>query len=76
MFAIVLQVAAKLSEEQYTAQVLPVIVRLFANPDRALRVCLLDSLPAMIDHLPRATVNDQLFPNIVRRESEYLRRTY
>lgn len=65
VFAVVLQISSKLSEDDFEKQVLPVIVRLFASPDRALRVCLLDSLPTMIERLPKATVNDKIFPNII-----------
>lgn len=64
VFGVVLQIASKVAEDGYEKQVLPVIVRLFASPDRALRVCLLDSLPAMIDRLPQGTLNDKIFPNI------------
>lgn len=64
VFGVVLQIASKVAEDDYEKQVLPVIVRLFASPDRALRVCLLDSLPAMIDRVPKGTLNDKIFPNI------------
>lgn len=65
VFKVVLQIASKLSEEDYERQVVPVIVRLFASPDRALRVCLLDALPITIDRLPKSTLNDKIFPSIV-----------
>ena len=64
-FALVMRIAAKLSEDEYTAQITPVIVRLFSSPDRALRVCLLDSLPVMIDHLSQKVVTDKIFPQMV-----------
>lgn len=64
-FRLVLRIATKLSEEEYDAQITPVIVRLFGNPDRALRVCLLDNLPLMIDHLSQKIVTDRIFPQMV-----------
>jgi len=64
-FALVMRIAAKLSEDEYTTQITPVIVRLFSSPDRALRVCLLDSLPLMIDHLSQKVVTDKIFPQMV-----------
>ncbi|EFQ96689.1 SCY1 protein kinase [Nannizzia gypsea CBS 118893] len=61
----ILKVGAKLSDDEYTQKLTPVIVRLFANPDRAIRVCLLDNLHLMIDRLPQRTVNDKIFPQMV-----------
>ena len=66
VFASVMRIAAKLSEEDYDTKVTPVIIRLFGNPDRAIRVCLLDNLPNMIDHLSQKVVNDKIFPQMVR----------
>jgi len=62
---LIMRLASKLSEEEYSAQITPVIVRLFGSPDRALRVCLLDNLPLMIDHLPQKIVSDKIFPQMV-----------
>ena len=59
------KLSAKLSEEEYESSITPVIVRLFASQDRAIRVCLLDNLPLMIDHLPQKLVNDRIFPQMV-----------
>lgn len=64
-FALVMKIAAKLSEDEYDTQITPVIVRLFGSPDRALRVCLLDNLPLMIDHLSQKVVTDKIFPQMV-----------
>ncbi|CZT20906.1 related to protein kinase family protein [Ramularia collo-cygni] len=64
-FALVMRIAQKLSEDEYDVQITPVVVRLFASPDRALRVCLLDNLPLMIDHLSQKIVSDKIFPQMV-----------
>lgn len=64
-FGLVMKIATKLSNEDFDAKVLPVLLRLFGNPDRAIRVCLLDNLPLMIDRLSQKTVNDKIFPQIV-----------
>jgi SCY1-like protein 1 len=61
-----LKIGSKLSADEFSAKLTPVIVRLFGNPDRALRVCLLDNLPLMIDNLPQKVVNDKIFPQMVR----------
>lgn len=60
-----LKIGSKLSADEFNAKLTPVIVRLFGNPDRALRVCLLDNLPLMIDNLPQKVVNDKIFPQMV-----------
>ncbi|PGH02215.1 SCY1 protein kinase [Blastomyces parvus] len=65
VLASILKIGTKLSEDEYSSRLTPVIVRLFGNPDRAMRVCLLDNLPLMIDHLPQKVVNDKIFPQMV-----------
>jgi len=65
VFGVVLRIGAKLSDDEYELQITPVLVRLFAMQDRALRVCLLDNLPLMINHLSQKLVNDKIFPNLV-----------
>ena len=60
-----MRIASKLSEDEYDTQITPVVVRLFTSPDRALRVCLLDNLPHMIDHLSQKIVTDKIFPQMV-----------
>ena len=65
VFASVMKIGRQLSEDDWESRLIPVIIRLFSNPDRAIRVCLLDNLPQMIDHLPYKTVNDRIFPQMV-----------
>ncbi|KAI4259379.1 MAG: hypothetical protein LQ352_000788 [Teloschistes flavicans] len=65
VFASVMKISTKLSDEDYSTKLTPVIIRLFTNPDRAIRVCLLDHLPQMIEHLPQKLVNDKIFPQMV-----------
>ncbi|KAF7719308.1 Protein kinase [Penicillium ucsense] len=60
----ILKIGSKLSADEFNLKLTPAIVRLFGNPDRAIRVCLLDSLPLMIDNLPQKVVNDKIFPQI------------
>lgn len=66
VFAAIMKIGSKLSEEEYASKLTPVIVRLFGNPDRAMRVCLLDNMPLMIDNLPQKIVNKEIFPQMVR----------
>ncbi len=62
---VVLKIASKLSQDDFETKMIPFVVRIFGNPDRAIRVCLLDSLPLIIDQLPQKIVNDKIFPQIV-----------
>lgn len=61
----ILKIGGKLSQDEFNAKLTPVIVHLFGNPDRAIRVCLLDHLPVMIENLSQKTVNDKIFPQMV-----------
>lgn len=63
--SLMMRISQKLSEDEYTSQITPVIVRLFQSPDRALRVALLESLPLMIDHISQKIVTDKIFPQMV-----------
>src|SRR5450755_3132078 len=65
VLGVIMKIGAKLSDDEFESKITPVIVRLFASPDRAMRVCLLDILPAMIDRLPQKVVNDKIFPQMV-----------
>lgn len=62
---VVFKIASKLPSDDFDTKITPFIVRAFANPDRAIRVSLLDSLPMMIDRLPQKIVNDKIFPHLV-----------
>ncbi|KAK4921700.1 Nuclear aminoacylation-dependent tRNA export pathway component, partial [Elasticomyces elasticus] len=65
VFAVIIKISSKMSDEEFEGKVLPVILRLFASPDRQMRVCLLDNLPGMIDRIPQKDVNNKMFPMLV-----------
>ncbi|KAE9377701.1 kinase family protein-like protein [Stipitochalara longipes BDJ] len=65
VFGVVMKISKKLTDEEFEVKVTPAVVRLFSSPDRAIRVCLLDNLPLMIDRLPQKVVNDKIFPQMV-----------
>lgn len=65
VFGVVMKISKKLTDEEFESKITPAIVRLFGSPDRAIRVCLLDNLPLMIDRLPQKVVNDKIFPQMV-----------
>lgn len=66
VFSVIMKISSKLTDEEFEAKIIPVVVRLFSSPDRAIRVCLLDNLPLMIERLPQKIVNDKIFPQMVR----------
>jgi SCY1-like protein 1 len=73
VFSVIMKISSKLSEDEYDQQLTPVVIRLFSSQDRALRVCLLDNLPLMIDHLSQKVVSNSIFPQMVslsRRSSK------
>ncbi|KAM0519653.1 hypothetical protein ACHAPE_003834 [Trichoderma viride] len=61
---VVLKIAAKLPSDDFESKITPFIVRAFANPDRGIRVCLLDGLPLIIEQLSQRIVNDKIFPQL------------
>jgi SCY1-like protein 1 len=65
VFAAVLRIGSKLSDDEYEARLVPVIIRLFSSPDRAMRVCLLDNLPLMIHRLSQKDVSNKIFPSMI-----------
>ncbi|KHN96916.1 protein kinase-like protein [Metarhizium album ARSEF 1941] len=62
---VILKIAANMSNDDFDTKMTPFIIKMFANPDRAIRVYLLDSLPLIIERVPQKVVNDKLFPHIV-----------
>jgi SCY1-like protein 1 len=67
VFGLIIKIGEKLSDDDFETRLNPVILRLFASPDRQIRVCLLDNLPKLIDHFSQKVVTDKIFPQIVSR---------
>lgn len=65
VFGFVMKIGSKLSDDEFETILNPVLLRLFASPDRQIRVCLLDNLPKMIDHFSPKLVSDKIFPQLV-----------
>ncbi|KAF8421947.1 armadillo-type protein [Tirmania nivea] len=65
VFSAVLKIGEKLTSEEWESKIVPVVIRLFSIPDRAIRVFLLDNLPKMIEHIPNRVVNDKIFPDMM-----------
>ncbi|RKP26723.1 armadillo-type protein, partial [Syncephalis pseudoplumigaleata] len=59
------QISEQLNEKDYHALVAPTISRLFALPDRSIRMGLLEHLGPFIQHLSSKTICNTLFPHYV-----------
>ncbi|KAI8070584.1 armadillo-type protein [Gilbertella persicaria] len=60
----IVKVGDHLSDEEYQTIVMAPIVRMFASPDRAIRVSLLENMPKFIQHMNNKIVTTQIFPHI------------
>ncbi|KAK6477679.1 N-terminal kinase-like protein isoform X1 [Huso huso] len=54
-----------LSVEEYQQKIIPVIVKMFSSPDRAMRIRLLQQMEQFIQYLNESAVNLQVFPHVV-----------
>ncbi|KJE91875.1 SCY1 protein kinase, variant 1 [Capsaspora owczarzaki ATCC 30864] len=64
VLASVMKIAQSLPATEYETQIVPCVVKLFASPDRAMRMHLLAHLDQYHEHLQAAVVNDQIFPHV------------
>ena len=69
VFNFVIKIGSKLPDDDWESMLNPALLRLFASPDRRIRLCLLEHLPTMVEHFPQKAVNDKIFPQMVRRAS-------
>lgn len=72
MLVPILKIGNILDDEEYETMILASIVKMFAVPDRAIRLSLLENLSLFIDRLDNKVVNDKVFPNVVRIPTIYL----
>lgn len=61
----ILKIGLKLNDEEFKAKVAPLVIKLFASPDRAIRFRLLTCMGEMIDLLDDSMINDKIFPECV-----------
>ncbi|XP_043931699.1 N-terminal kinase-like protein [Protopterus annectens] len=59
------KVGKYLSAEEYQQKIIPIIVKMFSSPDRAMRIRLLQQMEQFIQYLNEPTVNSQIFPHVV-----------
>lgn len=60
----ILKLGGKLDQQEFDSLVVPIVIKLFASPDRAIRVSLCEGLPGFINLLGAKIVSDKIFPNL------------
>ncbi|CEP15877.1 hypothetical protein [Parasitella parasitica] len=60
----IVKVGEHLSDAEYESVVIQPIIRMFASPDRAIRISLLENMPKFIDHMTNKMITNQVFPHI------------
>jgi len=61
----ILKIAKALKDEEFKEKVAPLVMTLFASPDRSIRFRLLMSIGDMIGNLDDNMINDKIFPECV-----------
>ncbi|CAO3615918.1 unnamed protein product [Cunninghamella echinulata] len=60
----IIKIGEHLPDDEYEKVLVTPILRMFASPDRAIRVSLLENMPKFIDHIPNKLIVSQVFPNV------------
>ncbi|CAG8502064.1 926_t:CDS:10 [Paraglomus occultum] len=60
----IIKIGSFLSEEEYETTIVALIVKLFAMPDRTIRLSLLENFSIFIDHLSEKVINDKIFSHM------------
>ena len=66
LLPLVLSLGASLPQAEYTTAIVQPLIRMFASPDRAMRMALLEGLPTYAEKLDQKTVSEKIWPNLVR----------
>ncbi|EEB90614.1 hypothetical protein MPER_11155, partial [Moniliophthora perniciosa FA553] len=62
--SLVIKIGKDVPQDEYQSAVLGPLVKLFASPDRGIRMALLDNLPEYADKLDKKTVDGRIFPHL------------
>lgn len=65
LLPLILSLAAGLPEKEYSASIIQPLVRMFATPDRAMRMALLEGLDKFADKLTSKDVVERVWPHLV-----------
>ncbi|KAK4704408.1 SCY1-like protein 1, partial [Phenoliferia sp. Uapishka_3] len=65
LLPLILSLAAPLPEKEYTASIIQPLIRMFATPDRAMRMALLEGLDKFADKLTNKDVTERVWPHLL-----------
>ncbi|ODQ65835.1 ARM repeat-containing protein [Nadsonia fulvescens var. elongata DSM 6958] len=65
VLATTLDIGQEMTDEAYKASLVPTIVKMYASPNRGIRIKLLESLPSYINNIDKRLLNDKVFVNLV-----------
>lgn len=60
----IFKLGAKSSDQEFEQILVPLIVKLFASNERAIRVQLCENMPHFVDKLPEKIISDSIFTNL------------
>lgn len=66
LLPLILSLAEPLPAAEYSTSIIQPLIRMFATPDRAMRMALLEGLDKFADKLTNKEVNDRVWPHLVR----------
>ena len=61
----IIKIGSFLNEEEYENTIVTLLVKLFAMPDRTIRLSLLENFSIFIDNLSEKVINDKIFSHMV-----------
>lgn len=65
LLPLILSLGEVLAPAEYSTSIIQPLVRMFATPDRAMRMALLEGLPSYAEKLDQKTVSDKIWPHLV-----------
>lgn len=65
LLPLAITISATLTSAEFSSLLLQPLCRLFASPDRALRLALLELLPQYADRLEKGVVAEKIWPNLI-----------
>ena len=68
---LVLQFGKNVAPQDYPTVILGPLIKLFASPDRGIRMALLEHLSEYADKLDKKTVSDKIWPNLASLHDSY-----
>ncbi|KAA1077660.1 hypothetical protein PGT21_015179 [Puccinia graminis f. sp. tritici] len=65
LLPLAISISSSLSQAEFSTIVLQSLIKIFASPDRAIRLSLLELLPQYVDHLDRSVVVEKIWPSLL-----------